>query len=253
MQQSNNPKKQKRDEKIGVFRSNNNSIKKQKVALSFPFVADYNDHFETPLVAYEDLEPILSNLALKLQKKNNDLIIYDPYYCQGRMKELLASIGFTNVVNNNRDFYKDIKCKNVPTYDILVTNPPYSGEHKTKLLQYLKTTNKPFALLLPVYTATKSYWRDVVTASKIPPLYLLPPKSYEYDHPEGTGKDLPPFYSCWFLSYFEKEIVLNCKKKHCKVVDSVDMLIKDGYCTDKRPNPRQRKKMKEKLQLVAQK
>ena len=108
MQQSDNPKKQKRGEKIGGFHSNSNSIKKQKVSLSFPFVADYNDHFETPLVAYEDLEPILSSLALKLQKKNNELIIYDPYYCQGRMKELLASIGFTNVVNNNRDFYKDI-------------------------------------------------------------------------------------------------------------------------------------------------
>ena len=29
--------------------------------------------------------------------------------------------------------------------------------------------------------------------------YLLPPDSYQYCHPEGTGKDLPPFYSSWFL------------------------------------------------------
>ena len=29
--------------------------------------------------------------------------------------------------------------------------------------------------------------------------YLLPPDSYQYCHPEDTGKDLPPFYSSWFL------------------------------------------------------
>jgi hypothetical protein len=31
---------------------------------------------------------------------------------------------------------------------------------------------------------------------------VLPPTSYEYRHPEGTGKDTPPFYSAWFLGGF---------------------------------------------------
>jgi hypothetical protein len=114
----------------------------------------------------------------------------------------------------------------------LVTNPPYSGEHKQRLLQYLHTISKPFALLLPAYTATKSYWREFLQEERRlrlsperrsgphdPVLYLLPPASYEYSHPEGTGspspdrlqpsltrpsplltgKDLPPFYSAWFV------------------------------------------------------
>lgn len=79
-------------------------------------------------------------------------------------------------------------------HDILVTNPPYSGEHKVKLLEFLATnvfassTNtgeigdsseslppssssrftkklRPFALLLPVYIATKSYWRNFLESS----------------------------------------------------------------------------------------
>jgi hypothetical protein len=78
----------------------------------------------------------------------------------------------------------------------LVTNPPYSGEHKQRLLQYLHTISKPFALLLPAYTATKSYWKEFVQQERLrwavsgphdPVLYLLPPASYEYSHPEGTG------------------------------------------------------------------
>lgn len=110
----------------------------------------------------------------------------------------------------------------------------------------------PFALLLPAYVATKSYWKDFIAMSpatnststhsaisksslldkdrnmktnlkkrKLSPTpelsptlitsslstssssssfgYLLPPDYYSYSHPEGTGKDMPPFYSMWFI------------------------------------------------------
>lgn len=127
----------------------------------------------------------------------------------------------------------------IAEYDILVTNPPYSGEHKVNLLKFLAAhTNKastnvktstttnttsantpiqasnsdtaevstlPFALLLPVYVATKSYWKDFVQQQKsigMDAFYILPPDYYEYSHPEGTGKDIPPFYSAWFLGGF---------------------------------------------------
>jgi hypothetical protein len=29
--------------------------------------------------------------------------------------------------------------------------------------------------------------------------YIVPPSEYEYTHPEGTGKDEPPFFSTWFV------------------------------------------------------
>ena len=154
---------------------------------SWNFEVDYNDHFETPLVAYTDILPMLHALALSLGKSPTELIIYDPYYCQGGMVQMLKEMGFPKVrsplysalsisaciprlytrifnnlrhhfhkfcyyfsekliiliqvVNRNRDFYADITMKGIPNYDILVTNPPYSGEHKPKLLEYLLTSH----------------------------------------------------------------------------------------------------------------
>ena len=78
-----------------------------------------------------------------------------------------------------------------------MTNPPYSGEHKVRLLQYLSTINHPFLLLLPAYIATKAYWKNFAQNKGV--LYLAPPEHYHYVHPENTGKDLPPFYSMWFV------------------------------------------------------
>jgi hypothetical protein len=67
------------------------------------------------------------------------LRIYDPYYCKGRVCQLLGELGCNadRVINENRDFYADIAAGTTPEHDILLTNPPYSGEHKTKLLEYL--------------------------------------------------------------------------------------------------------------------
>lgn len=48
---------------------------------SWSFITDYNDHFETPLIAFSDLKiDIMANL---LKKPMNELKVYDPYYCKG--------------------------------------------------------------------------------------------------------------------------------------------------------------------------
>jgi hypothetical protein len=180
------------------------------------FEVEYNDHFETPQQAYVDLLQVLKHAAKDVGKTMEDLIVYDPYYCNGRVVSLLNNVGIRNVVNQNRDFYEDIRSHSLPgeplllsllssqclsEFDILVTNPPYSGEHKQQLIQYLSTIAKPFALLLPAYTATKAYWRDFVQQENVrwkvkgpfdSIIYLLPPVSYEYSHPEGTGPHPSP-------------------------------------------------------------
>lgn len=214
------------------------------------FPVDYNDHFETPLQAYEDLNFIIELLTNDIGKEKRDVCIYDPYFCKGKMVEHLNSLGYANVINRNVNFYSDVSKRNTPglkyityfcyvvvivtllyvDFDILVTNPPYSGEHKPRLLDFLKSSGKPFAILLPVYTATKSYWKTFISPEqgsvgqsassqshksvsiKPAPLvssnaarenrevcYLLPPNEYMFYHPEGTGKETPPFYSAWFL------------------------------------------------------
>eukprot|EP00598_Pedospumella_elongata_P015656 CAMPEP_0185014246 /NCGR_PEP_ID=MMETSP1098-20130426/99222_1 /TAXON_ID=89044 /ORGANISM="Spumella elongata, Strain CCAP 955/1" /LENGTH=467 /DNA_ID=CAMNT_0027543335 /DNA_START=65 /DNA_END=1469 /DNA_ORIENTATION=+ len=411
----------------GVLPSLNKNERVIKPSSLWNFAVDYNDHFETPPTAYKDLSPVLEALAHCVCKTTAELTVYDPYWCEGSMVSHMRELGYENVINRNRDFYMDIKKKNIPGYDILVTNPPYSGEHKVNLLKFLAThtaassannsrnssitnntpeksivaaenkntnntdklkpTTLPFALLLPVYTATKSYWKDFVhaqsllgknafyilppdyydipdipgydvlvtnppysgehkvnllkflathtaansannsrnsvvtsttpeksiaaaenkntnNADKVKPttlpfalllpvytatksywkdfvhaqsllgknsFYILPPDYYEYSHPEGTGKDIPPFYSAWFLGGFSTEqknsIIQSLRTKPrtaiptkptnpplkrlsfpvLTVAESVEALVSRGVVTDsKRPNPKQRQKMKQK-------
>lgn len=213
-----------------------------KQSSGWNFAAEYNDHFETPVSAYADVSPVLQCIAEELGKSKEELVIYDPYYCKGSMVSHMAGLGYTNVINRNRDFYEDIATKAIPgisaaqnvnwnvisdcdcffivfttEFDVMVTNPPYSGEHKQKLLTFLmnRRVKKPFALLLPAYTVTKSYWRDFVTETEKRNkkrngetvnnssfIYILPSTSYNYDHPEGTGHKVPPFYSAWLIGGF---------------------------------------------------
>ena len=212
---------------------------------AYAFHVDYNDHFETPLVAYEDLQPALSSMV----SGEANPVIFDPYFCQGRTRTYLQQLGYSRVINRNVDFYTTES----PPYDILVTNPPYSGDHKQRLLTYLLGVQSPFCLLLPAYTATKSYWREFVAAKKPAGysfLYLMPPQSYEYDHPEGTGKEAAPFYSCWFLG----GAFLNTAKDLARalvaanpdlvILDSVEAMVEQKFVTQKRLKPSRRKKQR---------
>jgi len=92
----------------------NGQIDSGTLAGKWSFTTDYNDHFETPEVAYFDIYNVLSGIAAKLNKPVEDLIIYDPYYCDGAMKATLLGIGFRHVINENRDFYADIARGVVP-------------------------------------------------------------------------------------------------------------------------------------------
>jgi hypothetical protein len=191
----------------GNDESKANKRSKQEKNQTWNFQVDYNDHFETPLRAYEDVLPVLDIICKRLQKERKDLVLYDPYYCQGSVVGCLQSLQFPQIINRNRDFYRDIKQRAVPNYDVLITNPPFSGEHKQKLLTFIAESSTPYLLLLPAYVVCKAYWKDFVSnksnssisnsARKM--LYILPPDYYHYQHPEGTGKAAPPFYSAWLI------------------------------------------------------
>ena len=90
------------------------TISQNSVLSTHTFEADYNDHFATPNVAYTDIFDLLVHLAAELKKPVFELVIYDPYYCDGKMKVLLNDMGFPHVINENRDFYKDIVSNKIP-------------------------------------------------------------------------------------------------------------------------------------------
>ena len=200
----------------------------------FPYPVDYNDCFETPLQAYQDVQPLIDWLAAaagpaSASREGDDesgvkpahdaagghqpgsICLYDPYYCNGRTALLLREhLGYTNVIHEKRDFYADIRHQTVPPHEILITNPPYSDTHKTKCLDFCfqrlrSSARTPFLLLMPAYTASKQYFRNFLLqngvkhdADEDEVVYIIPGQEYQYDHPENTGKEESPFASLWF-------------------------------------------------------
>ena len=86
------------------------------------------------------------------------LIIYEPFYLNGKSKEYLVELGLLNenIIHINRDFYeyyKKIK------FDIIVSNPPF--KNKRNMLEVLHKINKPFILMLPVSVITKKYFHNI--------------------------------------------------------------------------------------------
>ncbi|GLI64201.1 hypothetical protein VaNZ11_007393, partial [Volvox africanus] len=185
----------------------------------WPFRVDYNDHFESPLQAVQDIEPVLQLLSVKLKKSKSSLTVYDPYFCQGGIRQHYEQLGFKNFIHRNRDFYKDVDSGNVPSYDILVTNPPYSSDHKERILEFCLRSGKPWALLLPNYVATKAYFSELLDSMSTPaaqrPFFLTPPARYNYEHPEGTGHAESPFFSIWYIGLGEhtETIYKACKAR----------------------------------------
>ena len=173
----------------------------------FPFSTDPDDHCETPIEAYKDIVPILE----QLQGYGKSLVIYDPYYCNGAVKDHLRELGFPNVCNEKEDCYLCWKSGvGYPNYNVLVTNPPYSEDHIPKLLAHVtskKTSLKPFLLLLPEWVHKKDYYMAALKHSKVQPFYMIPKKRYVYVPPpkfrdkrkSDVHKKSSPFISMWYI------------------------------------------------------
>lgn len=241
--------------------------------MKFPYKTDYNDHFETPPVAYEHILPLLD----ALQPDRSQHVIYDPYYCNGQTKDIFLNLGFKKIIHEKRDFYKDIMQNTVPNHHSCVTNPPYSDNHKEKCMRYLvpnmrtseSEKSKSFFVLMPNYIAIRNHFRIAIGAddndkNPLDIFYIVPPIMYEYNHPDGTGKDFPPFASIWFCGVHPDKIDLVKEgfRKHFgshsvgalgsrdvpHLVSTIEELRTLGAVpVEKRKNLKQRLKLKRKL------
>jgi len=103
---------------------------------------------------------------------------YDPYYCDGAAKRRLVAMGFRATIHENRDFYADVDAGSVPTHDVLMTNPPFSGDHIERLVRFVTRGAgagrrlPSFALLVPSYVIGKPYWRECVKSLAPPPFVV---------------------------------------------------------------------------------
>ena len=167
--------------------------------MDFPFSADPLDHAESPAVAYSHIVPVLEMICTKLSKTRAELVIYDPYYCRGSVISHLGDLGFTTVINKKVDFYANP----LKDFDVIVTNPPYSGDHPDRLMQFCVSSGKPWFLLVPNWVYTKPYY--ITKTAQLPqkPFYVAPKKRYVYATPKGFREDddgkTSPFTTFWFI------------------------------------------------------
>ena len=128
---------------------------------------------------------MLQTFAKQLKKPKEELKIYDPYYCDGKIAKDLGELGYTDVYNKCEDFGKVLKDKKVPKHDIVVTMPPLSEESIEKCFKFCIRNDKPWMILLPYYLHKLSFYKELVEASKMRPFYVVPHDDYDCSSPGG--------------------------------------------------------------------
>ena len=252
-------KRKKKKKKNHNVNHNNNSLPSSPATSSkpqFPFKVDALDHCESPFEAYKDIDIFLQRYAKSIGKTKGTLSIYDPYFCNGEMKNNLNKLGYMQVYNKCEDFYKRIETNTIPDYDVFITNPPYSSDHMEKLLHYVKNMvlekKKPFFLLLPNYVYTKQYYKDIMMNQLNHILYYIPIKfRYYYQPPNWVNKKkgssallkgknvTSPYHSFWYIyggndmknnelieEYFNSNMKTMMEKKDRKMnyINRIEML-----------------------------
>ena len=94
------------------------------------------DRSDTSLSAYDDIAPLLQQLAAHLGKQAAELAIYDPYYSAGGAPDHRRTNGFAGVHNQDEDFYAKIVTGTTPAYDVLLACPSIGGDHLERLLRF---------------------------------------------------------------------------------------------------------------------
>ena len=180
---------------------------------SFPFPTDPDDHCESPLIAYAHIQPLLLHIQSANHKlaSTNGLHIYDPYYCNGAVVQNLKALGFLNVYNKKEDCYQIWSSPtSYPTFDVLLTNPPYSSDHVEKLIRHVtgpRLKQKPWFLLMPEWVHKKDYFVEQMKRHELQPFFLVPKKRYVYLPPKhfreskksDVHKKSSPFNSMWYI------------------------------------------------------
>ena len=90
----------------------------------------------------------------------------------------------------------------VPLHDVVVTNPPYTGDHVERLLRFLLANGKPLFVLMPNYFGDdgsgrgqglgtprqRQNWVDTLGDGRLQPVLLCPRERYQYWTPESLRR-----------------------------------------------------------------
>lgn len=175
------------------------------------YKVDPLDHAETDTRAYMHITPLLQMLAKHWSKQPAQLGLWDPYFCKGGMVKCLAGLGFQKVHNVNEDFYAVIESGKLPDHDVLISSPPYSGDHLERCLRFCAGSKKSWCLLLPNWVQSRPYFKEVLGEKAARVFFISPVERYTYwmpldlvtgcSKPDWVGQDggTSPYDSTWFV------------------------------------------------------
>lgn len=181
------------------------------------------DHMETSDQAIRDVAHVLRVVAsccLPSGSPQSSLRLWDPYYCQGTVKVHFKKQGFPHCHNRREDFYAVWKTGALPAHDVLVTNPPYSGNHIQRALQFCaEEIDKPWAMLLPTTVLSRSWWNHMALrlqrGGDVAPVAFVAPATNRYTfekrRPSGGGcksgstSTAPEVETVWFIGGLEPD------------------------------------------------
>jgi hypothetical protein len=145
-------------------------------ALKMSCKTSQGDECYTPNYA---IEPLLEFIP-------KDKTIYEPTSnISSNIVSFLNENEFNCIASNGRDFLKD----DLPNFDIIITNPPYSK--KDKFIEKCYELGKPFALLMPVTALQGNKRGQWFMKNNIEVLVLN-------QRVDFTGKGSPHFGVAWF-------------------------------------------------------
>ncbi len=137
-----------------------------------------HDDYMTPKSAWEAVQEYIPR----------DKIIWEPFYGDGTSGNHLKELGF-NVIHQCEDFFENNKG------DVVVSNPPFSI--KKQVIERLVELDKPFMLIMPVFTLGCNYIRELLGDS----IQIIVPRRRIQFNKIQDGK-LAPSNKCNFDCFY---------------------------------------------------
>lgn len=147
---------------------------------------------------YETTKNILKDLLPYIDK---DKIIYDPFYCNGKVKEEWSGLGY-DCYNEKEDAFDS----NPPEFDYLISNIPFSL--KKESIKLALDYDKPFMLLMPIDTLGSLWMGEYFDKLQ----FIIPKKRYNFFKKSQEKKSSSWFdtmWVCYKINLNEKIVKLN--------------------------------------------
>ena len=136
------------------------------------------DNWTTHIDYLKVIEPYISK----------ELVINDPFYFNGYVKELWTQLG-RDIIHEDKDFFT-----NTHIGDIFVSNPPFSIINK--ILVHLFSLEKPFILLIPIQKICMIKTQKILKAQTNIQV-IISPIYQGFINDEGIETKCPSQYYCY--------------------------------------------------------